>query len=326
MIKYVILVSLVVFFAFNMGASGVAPSFASAYGGNVIKRRYAYLLFGIFVMIGAVTLGHGVTMTLGKNMLPREVLDLNTVLAILGAATIGLFLANILKIPQSTSQVTVGAIVGAGIYYNRLNVDMVVFRILPMWVILPMLAYFITWLIYRMIYPPERDNLHIYQRLVANEDKLRILSLVSSCYVAFAIGANNVGNAAGPLFGAGIIGAGMGLVLVSPLFGIGSVLLGRGNLETVGKDIVPIGIFSGALVSFVTATLLIVASILGIPQSLVQLNVLSIFAVSCVKNGHRCAIGKQVTRKTALVWAVTPLLSIVLSYILLIIINKGFPK
>ena len=321
MIKYIFLTILVVFFSLNMGASGIAPSFASTYGGRLIKKKNALVLFAIFVILGAVTLGKNVTLTLGKGLLPQEFVSFNVALVILGAATVGLFLANILKIPQSTSQVTVGAILGAGMYFKHLNQKTFFLKILPMWIILPLLSYVLTWLIYRKIYPPEHDNLHIYQKLFANEKKLKVSALVASCYVAFAIGTNNVGNAVGPLFGAGILGVNLGLILVSPVFGVGALALGKGTLETAGKEIVPLGLFSSTLVSFVTATLLIFASLLGIPQSLVQLNILSIFAVSCLKNGHRCTLDQRLTKKTFLIWAVTPLISLALSYLLLSLIK-----
>lgn len=322
MINYIFLILLTIFFAFNLGASGIAPSFASVYGGGLIKKKNAFVLFMLFVVLGALTLGRGVSVTLGKNLLPQEILNFNVVLVILGAATLGLFLANILKIPQSTSQVTVGAIVGVGLYFNHLNEKTIFWKIIPMWIILPLLSYILTWIIYRKIYPPERDNLHIYQKFFANEKKLRLSAIVASCYVAFAIGTNNVGNAVGPLFGAGILGVNLGLFLISPLFGIGAIILGKGPLETAGKEIVPLGLFSSTLVSFVTATLLIVASILGIPQSLVQLNLFAIFAVSCLKNGHRSTIGQRLTKKTFFIWAVTPLLSMALSYLSLFLLNN----
>jgi len=322
LIKYIILAILAVFFSLNMGASGIAPSFAPVYGGRLIKKSSAVLLFGLFVVLGAVTLGRGVTITLGKNLLPKEVLSFDTALIILAAATCGLFLANILKIPQSTSQVTVGAIVGAGLYFKELNIKIICLKMLPMWVVLPLFSYILTWLVYRMIYPPKHDNLHIYQRIFANEKRLKLSALAASCYVAFAIGSNNVGNAVGPLFGAGILGINLGLILFSPVFGIGALVLGKGPLETAGKEMVPLGLFSSTLISFVTATLLIVASVLGIPQSLVQLNICAIFAVSCLKNGHRHTLSRQLTRKTFFIWAVTPLVSLIISYMLLFLINR----
>lgn len=322
MVKEILLVAVVVFFAVNMGASGIAPSFAALYGGKLVKKNNALILFGIFVVFGAMILGRNITITLGKNLLPQGIITFDTALIILSSATLSLFLANILKIPQSTSQVTVGAVVGAGLYFKQLNTATLLFKILPMWVILPLLSYILTFLLYSNIYPPEHDNLHIYQKIFANQKKIRLSALVASCYVAFAIGTNNVANAVGPLFGAGIIGISLGLVTIAPLFGIGAKLIGKGTLETAGKEIVPLGLVSSAMVSFVTATLLIVASVLGIPQSLVQLNLASIFAISCIKNGHKHTLDQHLTRKTFFVWAITPLLSVGLSYLLLASFQK----
>jgi sulfate permease len=159
--------------------------------------------------------------------------------------------------------------------------------------------------------------------MFANERKLKLSSLVVSCYVAFAIGTNNVANAVGPLFGAGMVGIVPGLLLVAPFFGIGAWLMGKGPLETASSEIVPLGKISGTLVSFVTATLLIFASVLGIPQSLVQLNLASIFAISCVKNGHKYTLDQHLTRKTFIIWAITPILSTVMSYLLSYIFLKA---
>lgn len=317
MINEIVLIAVVIFFAMNMGASGIAPSFAAVYGGKLIKKNNALLLFTLFVIIGAVFLGRNVAVTLGKDLLPQKFLGSEVALIILASAAVSLFLANILKIPQSTSQVTVGSAVGAGLYFKHLNTATLFFKILPMWIVLPLLSYLLTFLLYRNFYPPEHDNLHIYQKIFANKRKIKWSSLVTSCYVAFAVGSNNVANAVGPLFGAGIWEINFGIILIAPLFGIGAWLMGKGPLETAGKEIVPLGAVSGTLVSFVTATLLIFASSLGIPQSLVQLNLASIFSVSCVKNGHRHTLDQHLTRKTFLVWAITPLVSVGVSYLLL---------
>ncbi len=316
LIKSIILVVVVVFFAMNMGASGIAPSFAAMYGGRLIKKKKALLLFGIFVILGAVFLGRNVALTLGKDILSQKFISFDGTLIILTSASLSLFLSNILKIPQSTSQVTVGAIVGIGLYFKHLYVDILFFKILPMWLILPLASYILTFVLYRMIYPPGQHNLHLYQKIFAHGKKIRLSSLIVSCYVAFAIGTNNVANAVGPLFGADIVGINYGLFLVAPLFSIGAWIIGKGPLETAGKEIVPLGLVSSTMVSFVTGTLLIFASIIGIPQSLVQLNLASIFAISSLKNGHKYTLDQHITRKTFAVWFITPLLSLILSYLL----------
>lgn len=312
--KGILLIVAVIFFAMNMGASGLAPAFAATYGGKLIKKKNVLILFSLFVILGAVLLGRNVALTLGKNLLPPEVINFEVALIIIVSAALSLFLANMLKIPQSTSQVTVAAVVGTGLYFKHLNLSILFFKILPMWIVLPILSYILTFLLYRIVYPPEHNNLHIYQKIFANEEKIKLSSLAASCYVAFAIGTNNVANAVGPLFGAGILRITPGLFLIAPLFGVGAGLMGKGPLETAGREIVPLGLISSTLVSFVTATLLIVASTLGIPQSLVQLNIASILAISSLKNGHKYTLDHHITKKTFIIWVITPLLAVIVSY------------
>jgi phosphate/sulfate permease len=322
MVRYILLVAVVTFFAMNMGASGVAPSFAASYGGKLIKRNAVMIVFGFFVIIGAALLGKSVAVTLGKGLVPKECMSFDAVLIILFSASLSLFIANMLRIPQSTSQVTVSAVIGLGLYTGGLCAKTLFVRILPMWVALPSLAYVLTFLLYKRVYPPGHDNLHIYERMFANESKLRISSIAAGCYVAFAIGSNNVANAVGPLSGAGIIEIWLGLIIIAPLFGLGAWIMGDGPLATASVEIVPLGKVSGTLVAFVTATLLIVASFLGIPQSLVQLNLAAIFAIGAVKNGHRYTLDQHLTRKTFFIWAVTPVLSIAIAYVLSAIFLK----
>lgn len=316
MIKILLLTITVIFFAINMGASGIAPSFAAAYGGKLIEKKRAIALFSVFVVIGACVLGSNVAKTLGSGLLPGRLINPDVVLIILASATISLFIANLAGVPQSTSQVTVFSIAGVGLFLGGLNINTIFFRIIPTWVILPLLAYAATFILYKKIYPPEHDNLHIYERVFANAKKIRATTIFVSCYVAFAIGSNNVANAAGPLYGAGILDAWLGLAMISPLFGLGAVLLGKKTIDTAGHEIVPLGLVSSTIVSFITATLLIIASCLGIPQSLVQLNIFSIFAISCLKNGHKDTIDYHVTKKTFKIWIITPLISLFISYLL----------
>lgn len=321
MIKSILLIAVVSFFAMNMGASGIAPTFSAAYGGRLIKNKLAALLFTIFVILGALTLGRGVVKTLSQGILPKEFITADVALIILSAATLSLLLANILAIPESTSMVTVGAVVGAALFFKHLNLRTILWLI-PMWLGFPLISFVVTFLLYRAVYPPHHGNLWLYQKIFSHESKLKKLAVIISCYGAFAVGTNNVANAVGPLVGAGLIKGNVGLILVAPLFGIGALLFGKRNLETFGREVVPLGLVTSNLICLVTGSLLIVASSLGAPFPYVQLNALSVFAISCVKNGHRVTLNHHITKKTIMVWTLTPLLSISVAYTLLTIFLK----
>lgn len=308
----------VIFFAMNMGGSGIAPTFSAIYGGRLIKKRMAVLLFTLFVIIGAATLGRGVVKTLSHGILPKDYISVDVAVVVLVAATSSLFLANLLAIPESTSMVTVGAIVGAGLYFKHIQLKTFLWLI-PMWIGFPIISFLATFFLYRIIYPPHAGNLWLYQKIFSNEKKLKKLALAISCYGAFAVGTNNVANAIGPLVGAGVIDSNAGLLLVAPFFGLGAVIFGKRNIETFGKEVVPLGLITSNLVCLVTGTLLIIASSLGAPFPYVQLNALSIFAISCIKNGHHFTLNHHITRRSFMVWTLTPLLAICVSFLLLTI-------
>ena len=304
-----------------MGASGIAPTFSAVYGGRLVNRRFAAFLFTLFVIAGSVTLGRGVVKTLSQGILPKEFFNFDVSLVILASATLSLFLANLLAIPESTSMVTVGAVTGAALYFRHIHLKTFLWLI-PLWISFPLVSFAVTLYLYRILYPPRHGNLWLYEKIFSNEKKLRVLAIAISCYGAFAIGTNNVANAVGPLTAAGVIDGGTGLFLIAPLFGLGALIFGKRNMETFGQEVVPLGLITSNLICLVTGSLLILASSLGAPFPYVQLNGLSLFAISCVKNGHRFTLRHHITRRTFMVWTLTPLLSIAVSYLLLFLLTR----
>jgi sulfate permease len=313
-IKFALLAITVIFFAMNMGASNIAPSFAALFGAKLIDHKKAVLWFTVFVILGAVLLGHNVSRTLGGAIIPSGHINLNVVLVILLAAVSGVFLANMLRVPESTSWSTVFAISGVGFAINQIN-SSTLLRIVPFWIVLPLAGFVITYVLYKIIYPPRFGNLWLYQTVLNNEKKLKALAFISCCYIAFASGTNNVANAVGPLFGAGLVTPLLGLALIAPLFGLGGLIFGKRIMNTLGKEIVPLGLVSASLVGFVTASLLVFASAMGIPQSLVQLSVLSVMAIGAVKH-ERHIFHEKASRKIFLAWTITPVLSFSIGFLL----------
>lgn len=323
MLKIVFLITVVAFFAINMGASGIAPTFSAVYGGGIIKRKWAVLLFTVFVILGALTLGRGVVKTLSQSILPVEFINADVALIILSSATLSLFLANLLGMPESTSMVTVGSVVGAGLYFKHIRIE-TFFWLIPVWIIFPLVSFALTIFLYRKIYPPRQGNLWLYEKILSGENKLRKLAVLISCYGAFAVGTNNVANAVGPLVGAKLISINTALFFIAPLFGLGAFFFGKRNIDTFGKEVVPLGLITSNLICMVTGSLLIIASSMGAPFPYVQLTGLSIFAISCVKNGHAVTLGHHITKRALMVWTLTPLLSVLVSYVSLAAFNNRF--
>jgi sulfate permease len=319
------------FLAVNMGASGTAPSFAAAYGANIVKRLAIPGIYGLFVLLGAIIAGKRVGITMGQELIPPEMLTPDILTIILFSVGISMMVANYLAVPQSTSQATVFAISGPAIFYSQLNTHKLLYEIIPAWFVLPVIGFIITLLIGKLLYKRIKESPLVDYDKISNHLILKILVLVSSCYVAFAIGANNVANASGPI--ASMVLNELGIdaeseenfimiitvtsLIIAPCFAIGSSLFGHRLLQSTGKSIIEFGPVGATLVSTVTASLLLVASITkGIPTSLVQLNTFAIVAVGMSKVGWKKVIVDRTVQRFWIVWIIAPLFSLALSYTL----------
>ncbi len=315
------------FLAINMGASGTAPSFSAPYGADLIRKNIIPGLFGIFVLAGALIAGDEVVKTISRGVIPDSMLNMTLTTIILLAISLSLLFANLFKVPQSTSQSTIFALMGAAAYFHALKPDKVFLEIIPTWFILPVISFLLSYSIGRFVYRPLRDKGIIQFSEISTHPLLRFIVIASSCYVAFAIGSNNVANASGPITSRMLIELGipqsgenfllcmiLGTLIVGPCFGIGSSLWGGRVMETTGKDIIDIGPLGATLISVITASLLLLASVSrGIPTSLVQLNAAAIIGIGISKYGTRNILSQTSVKKLFSIWIIAPVIAFVLA-------------
>jgi len=329
-----------IFFAMNMGGSGTGPAFSAAYGANVIRRSLIPGLFGIMVFLGAILAGKGTASTIGKELLSPEMMTRNVVSIILFSVSISLLVANLFGIPQSTSQSTVLSVTAVAMYFDKLNSDKLMFEIIPAWFILPVVSFIISFLIGKYIYRPMRRRGLTLPR-AQNANLMPVwngLLIAMSLYVAFSIGSNNVANASGPIASMTanqlhisvdenfILIMILSTLIVAPNFGIGSSIFGHKILQNTGKEIVLFGKFEAVIIAFVSASLLLFASLSkGIPTSLVQLNVAAIIGIGVAKLGANHIFRKTQVRQFFLMWLISPAIAFSLSLLLIILAGKyGF--
>lgn len=317
------------FLAINMGGSGTSPAFAAAYGSQAVRKSLIPTLFGTFVVLGALIAGRRVTLTVGGGILPEDAMGLILTAIVLLSVSLSLLAANLFGIPQSTSQATVCALVGPAVYFGNLQTHKLIFEIMPFWFVLPVASFLITLVSHKVIWRRMgRDQFTVPQKVVTRLS--RTIVLLASCYVAFAIGSNNVANAAGPIVsmvfnelrigpddsGSSLIVV-LAMLIVAPCFAIGSSLLGGRVTQATGTGITAIGSSDAILISITTATLLLFASVFkGIPMSLVQLNTGSIIAVGISRVGWKEGLTRPAIKRVLLVWVIAPLISLSLSFLL----------
>jgi sulfate permease len=319
------------FLAMNMGGSGTGPSFSAAYGANIIRKTLIPGLFGIMVFLGAIVAGKATATTIGKGLIEPEMMNFMVVTIILFSVAMALLLANLLGIPQSTSQATVLTVAAPALYFDRLNTHKLLVEIVPTWFILPVISFLLCYLAGKYIYKPMRKRGIFYNSKITRHPLIKTLIIIMASYVAFAIGSNNVANASGPIASMTINELNLineshnfilimilATLIVAPNFGIGSSIFGHKVVKNTGKEILLFGPIEAIIISFITASLLLMASaIRGIPTSLVQLNVGAILGLGVAKLGYKNIFRKTEVNRFFVMWVIAPLISFAIAYLLI---------
>ena len=242
-----------------------------------------------------------------------------------------MLISNISGIPQSTSQAAVLALAAPAVYFGKLDTQVLFAEIIPAWFILPVISYFLSYFCGKYIYQPMRRRGLTIQR-AQNENRKHIWDIVlvvMAVYVSFAIGANNVANAAGPLYtmtinelnireSDHIVILMLATLIVAPCFGIGASLFGHKILKNTGKEIILFGKFEAVIIAFISGSLLLLASLIkGIPTSLVQVNVAAILGIGVAKMGHKNIFRKTQVKRFFTMWMIAPIISFFLSLLLI---------
>ncbi|KIL49656.1 inorganic phosphate transporter [Jeotgalibacillus soli] len=316
----IIAISTGFFFAMNIGASGAAASMGIAYGSGVIKTRLiALVLCAIAVFFGAWLGGGEVVKTIGSGIVPSSTFTTAIAVIVLASAALSLFLANILAIPLSTSEVTVGSVVGAGIVYQSVFADKLLW-IMFFWLLTPLVAFLVAILATKVLAVPS-----VKKWIAAPKAApiLAILVVVTGLFEAFSAGMNNVANAVGPLVAAGLLSTNSGILWGGLFVALGALALGHRVLETNGKKITTLRLEEGCVISGTGAGIVTTASLFGIPVPLTQITTSSIIGIGFAKHG-RAVLKKDIVVQMLTVWIVSPVISMVLSYtIIQLIIEKN---
>ncbi len=323
----VILLGAAFYVGWNIGANDAANCIGTTVGARVLPYRTAALIMAAFVILGGTLQGHHVMKTVGKGIViteasvyethngtaapaahdewfPDDRLPDHAILVALLSAGFFVTLATFSSIPVSTSQAIVGGVAGTGLgivgiqaSYFKLGV---LLKILGAWVVSPLLALALAFVVYWLLGIVFRGA-----RALHGSSVLKAGVIASSAYVSYSLGANDVGNAIGPLLNKypdmGVPLAVLGGVAMAT----GALTFGRRVTRTVGHSITPLD-YTGALAAQASAAFGVhLFSMMGIPVSTSQAVVGAVIGVGLTK-GARAVSGRKVMTIFA-GWIVTPL-------------------
>jgi len=301
----------------NIGANDAGNCIGTSVGSGLLSFRKAALMVSAFAILGAMLQGGNVMKTIGKGIVTSELPMIAIITALICS---GLFvtLATLFRLPVSTSQSIVGGVAGVGLAAGANMNYATLLRIGQVWILCPILTGVLAVIVYSL------SNL-VLKRLKQDSIWQRTphaLLILSACYVSFSMGANNVGNAMGPIANLGIqpswLGAAGGVALA-----IGTLTFGKRVTETVGGGITMLDPVSAYAAQTAAALAIHYFSILGIPVSTSQAVVGAVIGVGIV-HGLRTVRARKIAG-IAVGWVATPTIAGIISFLLykLILLIQG---
>jgi PiT family inorganic phosphate transporter len=288
-----------IFLGWSLGANDAANVFGSAVSSRMLRFGTAAILASVFVFLGALMEGkagietyRGLTqMTLGSAVISSV------------AAAITVVLMTALRLPVSTSQAAVGAILGIGILNLQLNLAGLG-KVVACWFGTPVGGLIIAVLVYRVLAILYNGlNMNLFQ----SDMGLRLCLIGAGSYGAYALGANNVANVTAVFVGAGALTVFSAVLIGGLSIGLGVATFSRGVMETVGKRLVRLDPFSALVVVLAEAITVHFYAFLGVPVSTSQAVVGAILGVGIVKSIK--TISRQTLVNILLGWFFTPMVA-----------------
>jgi PiT family inorganic phosphate transporter len=278
-------------------------------GCGLISFRNAIILVSIFALLGAVLQGQHVMHTIGKGIVKA---DLSYAAVVIALICSGFFvtLATFFRIPTSTSQAIVGGVVGIGLALGA-EIDFYRFiTIAESWIICPVLVMVLAFILMRIANFILRK---FESRSFLMQHAMGRLAIISACYVAYSMGANNAGNAVGPISNLGIFHPKLLLFIGGLSIVAGAATYGKKVAHTVGSGITLLDIPAAFIAQISAAFGMHFFSMLGIPVSTSSAIVGAVVGVGLVKGSK--AISTKMILTILMGWLLTPTLSAAAAYL-----------
>jgi inorganic phosphate transporter, PiT family len=250
----VLLIALAFAFAWSIGSHYTGACMGMPYALGAISARAALLLMAPLALLGAWLASGEVATTVGRKLIDATPTRLGEVVVI--AVAFGVTaIYNRIRIPTSTIQILVGAVVGAAVASSVSVHWHTIGTLALIWVSAPVIAAALGYL--------------GGKTLGAIRSVGPGLVLIG-CLASFAMGANDVALASGALVGPDVLSARDAGLLCGVGIALGVLVTGKGLLNRVAFDIVEVDRVTATAAQLVQALVILVAVSFGYFTSMNQ--------------------------------------------------------
>lgn len=346
MVYIIVIISSGLFLGWLLGSKDTVNLFGTSVSSKRMNFKKAAFIASIFILLGAVFQGRGTTSTIQS---------LGTIIEPAIAFTVALCAAIIvlllikLKLPVSTSQAIVGAIVGWILFTNGTTDIHLLSKIILAWILAPVFGIIISAILFVVMrWFIKKSKVHV----IKLDSYLRFALVIVIALAAFNLGANNIGNVIGifsnyspqinvnfgffTLDGLQILFLLGGISISLGLFTYSRRSLNGGENEILSliPETAIIVHLTQAIVLFIFSSTWLVRLCVSVglpaiplvPVSSTQIILGAVLGIGIIKGTREIEI--KTLAGIGLGWFITPLSSGLLTYFFLFIIKKtfGFPS
>jgi PiT family inorganic phosphate transporter len=289
-----------IFLGWSLGSNDASNVFGTAVASKMVRFQTAAGLCCVFVVLGAMLQGQEGIETYQR--LSPMTPNLAFVVGLAAGGTVALM--SYWRLPVSTSQAVVGALVAIGLMRSSLDTSSLL-KVVICWVATPFGAALVTIVLYFAV---GKLVLNLLQPSLFHYDRgLRWLLIISGSYGAYALGANNVANVTGPFVGPGMLSPTMGCLIGSLAIALGVLTFSKNVMMTVGKGLVRLDAFTAFIAILSEAVTVHVFAQIGVPVSTSQAVVGAVLGVGILRGAK--TIDKRTLGRILFGWIGTPAIS-----------------
>ncbi|HYK93394.1 MAG TPA: anion permease [Thermoplasmata archaeon] len=287
-------------FALSIGAHYTGACMGMAYAARALRLRTALLIMAPLALGGAILASGAVEATVGGQLLGAPVVQLPLGFSIIGSAFALTAAYNFVRLPTSTIQILVFAVVGGGIAEGVPVEWSTIEHLVVVWAVVPPLAALLGFLATRWTAPRSGSTHPAWERGAAVGGVLVVAGAVAS----FVMGANDVSNASGALVMTGLIGPLAAAAIGGAGLSVGVITWGRPLLQRVAFETVSLDRRTASIAQFVQSGLVLGAVAVGLFTSLNQALIGAMAGTGLARG--RSTVNRSVVLGILAGWAVGP--------------------
>jgi PiT family inorganic phosphate transporter len=296
-----LVIAFIVAFAIGSNDETMSP----AVGAHVFSVKSAVLIGAFINLVGAISLGGGVSEKVGSDLVTGNDLTTQMVFAILISMTVWLLIASATKgLPISTTQCIVGSVIGVAIAAPFISGSTwgaeaintaVIIEIFAGWIISPVIGFLIAGVVFWAVRRVQKRA----EGLSGRERQEQIAAYGLAIFLiitGLSRGGNDVANAVAPLVNHPLFSAplvigpfsipGLYLVLIVGGLGMGCglIVVGRKVIKVLATEVVTLSPSSALSASISVSLIMFVGTYFGLPLSGTHVLVAALIAVGYVAN------------------------------------------